>query len=111
MKATCCKRCGGELVDRVAPRSGNQLRYCPRCHLAAKRLARSVKPEKDRARSKVYLAVKAGKLVRRPCEVCGNPQSEAHHIDYANALQVQWLCRLHHRRLHASLRKAGAKSP
>ena len=47
----------------------------------------------------------------KPCEVCGNPKSEAHHRSYdpAHALRVQWLCRFHHQRLHAALRKAGSK--
>jgi len=113
MKSPNCKHCGGALVDKVAPRSGRPLRYCPRCHQAAKRVARSIKPEKDRAHRKVSYAIKKGHLSRQPCEICGNPQSEAHHHSYdaAHALQVQWLCRLHHRRLHAALRKAGAKAP
>lgn len=54
-------------------------------------------PEKRSARTKVYRAVKAGKLERLPCEVCGDPKSEAHHHHgYESALDVQWLCRLHH---------------
>lgn len=60
-------------------------------------------PEKARARQMVRDAVKSGKLFRKPCEVCGNPKSEAHHDDYSKPLEVRWLCRRDHR-AHHSLR-------
>lgn len=54
-------------------------------------------PEKNIARMKVYRAIRAGKLKRLPCEVCGDPKSEAHHHrGYEYPLEVQFLCRLHH---------------
>jgi len=59
--------------------------------------ARKKFPEKHNARNKVYRAVKSGKLKREPCEVCGDPKSEAHHYrGYEFPLDVQWLCRKHH---------------
>lgn len=53
-------------------------------------------PEKDDARRRVRLAVRAGKLIRLPCEVCGETKSEGHHDDYSKPLDVRWLCRAHH---------------
>ena len=53
-------------------------------------------PDKFRARNAVYKAIKKGLLIRKPCEVCGNPNSEAHHSDYSKPLMVQFLCRDHH---------------
>ena len=54
-------------------------------------------PEKIKARDKVYRAVKSGKLEKQPCEVCGDPKSEAHHYKgYKFPLDVQWLCKKHH---------------
>jgi len=54
-------------------------------------------PEKHNARNRVYRAVKSGKIEKQPCEVCGNPKSEAHHYKgYEFPLDVQWLCRGHH---------------
>lgn len=53
-------------------------------------------PDRYRARLCVYRAVRSGKLVRQPCEVCGKLPVEAHHEDYTKPLEVHWLCREHH---------------
>jgi hypothetical protein len=45
-------------------------------------------------------AVECGKLIKRPCFVCGDPNSEAHHEDYSRPLDVIWFCSLHHKRHH-----------
>ena len=55
---------------------------------------------KFRARSKVHNALRDGKIVRQPCEVCGNPKAQAHHTDYRKPLDVRWLCFKHHREAH-----------
>ena len=65
-------------------------------------------PEKAKARDELQRAVRAGRVKRAPCEVCGavhgqrRPDGtqikvEAHHPDYAKPLEVQWLCTEHHR--------------
>jgi hypothetical protein len=56
-------------------------------------------PEKRRAHNIVRAAVKTGRLVPEPCEVCGD-KAEAHHDDYDAPLEVRWLCRQHHAELH-----------
>lgn len=48
----------------------------------------------------VQNAMRLGLLERQPCEVCGDPKSEAHHHDYDRPLDVTWLCRAHHRAVH-----------
>jgi hypothetical protein len=58
---------------------------------------RAKHPEKHQAHNAVRNAIKSGLLVRRPCEVCQSPASEAHHPDYSRPLHVEWLCRRHHR--------------
>ena len=70
-----------------------------------KREARRADPgasAKDKSRRKVWHAVKAGRLVRQPCEVCGALEVEAHHDDYSKPLDVRWLCPEHHRTHHAT---------
>lgn len=58
--------------------------------------------EKLLAHKKVYNAIKRGKLVRMPCEICGKDSSvHAHHEDYNFPLDVIWLCQKHHRWIHS----------
>jgi hypothetical protein len=58
--------------------------------------------EKRKARTAVSNAIRDGKLVRLPCGVCG-AKAEAHHADYSKPLDVVWLCKRHHSRIHASI--------
>lgn len=110
MKRSGCKKCGGALRDSVTP-NGHQLRWCPACHLKAKRLWRSANPGSAKAHKLVARALASGALVRRPCKVCGNPTVEAHHPDgrYDQPLVVDWLCKRHHRGLHAASRRGAAR--
>lgn len=48
----------------------------------------------------VHRAVKAGKMIRQPCEICGVEKVDAHHDDYWKPFEVRWLCRSHHREHH-----------
>lgn len=57
-------------------------------------------PKKLAARRAVTYAVKTGKLVKRPCEGCGNPLAQAHHEDYEKKLDVRWLCSECHGKEH-----------
>lgn len=58
--------------------------------------------ERHEARWAVRHAIAAGRLVRQPCEVCGEAKVDGHHDDYSQPLAVRWLCRTHHREWHAS---------
>lgn len=57
-------------------------------------------PEKNKARAMVTRRIRSGTLKRQPCEICGNPNSQAHHDDYSRPLDVRWLCFKHHREAH-----------
>jgi len=71
-----------------------------------KQSAKQYQRPKDRelARAAVSYAIKTGKLIRQPCEVCGK-KSEAHHWSYLpeHRLDVKWLCRFHHNEEHRRL--------
>lgn len=64
---------------------------------------------KKKAQTKVSRAIQTGKLHKHPCEVCGEPDSQAHHDDYSKPLDVKWLCVKHHNDLHVELRKEERK--
>jgi hypothetical protein len=61
---------------------------------------RNKKPSARRAHTAVERAVKSGRLVPWPCEVCGS-KAHAHHPDYSMPLVVVWLCPSHHKEAHA----------
>jgi hypothetical protein len=58
-------------------------------------------PEGYRAHTAIGNAIRDKKIIRMPCEVCGNKKTHAHHEDYSKPFEVKWLCPLHHHRLHA----------
>lgn len=47
-------------------------------------------------------ALKSGELVKGGCEICRTTEGriDAHHDRYDRPLEVRWLCRAHHVRLH-----------
>lgn len=65
-------------------------------------LWRKLNPEKCRARSLVYVALKSGKLKKpKHCSNCGLERKLlAHHDDYEFPLKIRWLCYSCHQKLH-----------
>jgi len=63
-------------------------------------------PDRYRARDAVSNAVRDGRLVRQPCEVCGEVKAHGHHDDYSKPLDVRWLCRKHHLEVHGKVAHA-----
>jgi len=61
---------------------------------------RKANPEKAFAHDVFSAAIRAKKLIRMPCEVCGDKNSDGHHIDYSKPLEVIWLCRKHHNQIN-----------
>lgn len=57
-------------------------------------------PKDDRVHAIVSKAIFRGRLIQRPCEVCGAEKADAHHDDYNKPLDVRWLCPTHHREWH-----------
>lgn len=62
-------------------------------------------PLKAKARAKLQNEVRQGRIIPRPCFVCGEERSEAHHEDYAKPLDVIWLCRPHHNARHNEIKR------
>lgn len=60
--------------------------------------------ERHLAREMVRNRIRTGLMQRALCEICGAPEAEAHHRDYARPFDVRWLCPEHHRDEHAAAR-------
>lgn len=56
-------------------------------------------PDRYKARTAVNNAVRDGLILKKPCCVCGNVNSTAHHEDYEKPLEVIWVCLVHHNEL------------
>jgi endogenous inhibitor of DNA gyrase (YacG/DUF329 family) len=99
-----CVRCGDEIP---ASRTAKATCCSERCRdaLNERRLMHI------KCRALTNYAVKTGRLLRQPCEICGTEDVEAHHVDYFDPLNVRWLCFVHHRNLmHDTSIEEGASS-
>jgi hypothetical protein len=61
-------------------------------------------PQAYWAHAALRSGLRRGLVQPQPCEVCGETKAEAHHPDYDRPLMVQWLCRVHHKQVHAQER-------
>jgi hypothetical protein len=68
-----------------------------------KKIQKERYPEKNKARELVHRALKKNKIIKLPCEICGDSKSFAHHNDYSKPLEVIWLCKKHHNDIHQVL--------
>lgn len=97
-----CSRCGIYY-------EGSHRSYCGKCW--AKYTRETRKPLlgdallKANARSYANVYKRRGKLIPKPCEVCGEAEVQMHHEDYTKPLDVRWLCKIHHAEHHAKEEK------
>lgn len=116
----CCPRCFKEreefssLEDIPEPPSGQETGTETKAEKKrrlnresnARNYAKRKDYEKTRDRQKVLARnlvrrqVHRGKMVKGPCEVCGDPNTDGHHDDYSKPREVRWLCRAHHKEHH-----------
>lgn len=47
--------------------------------------------------------IRCGKIIRKPCVVCGSEKSQGHHEDYNKPFDVIWLCSYHHKETHGRI--------
>lgn len=62
---------------------------------------REANPIKLKAQTLIKRKVRSGKIIRMPCQTCGDVKSHGHHCDYSKPLEVMWLCHQHHRLWHS----------
>lgn len=105
--ASCCKDCQREYdkarlhcPKRKAARLEYQKTKGKERHNEASRRWVANNTIKRAAHILVGNAVRDGRIVKAPCEICGNTKSNAHHDDYSKPLTVRWLCDDHHNEWH-----------
>ena len=54
-------------------------------------------------RAVTHRALKSGELEKQPCLICENLEVQAHHLDYTNPLDIEWLCMQHHAEKHVNV--------
>lgn len=109
-KAYQCKSCHKERYKKWRQENWEEIleRYRERYKENSKEILEKKKkhkkckhnPAKTRTRHITKYAIKLGHLIRKPCEVCDNPRSHAHHMDYNDPFNIKWLCALHHAEWH-----------
>ena len=55
---------------------------------------------KNNSRNKLRYYISVGKIIKKPCELCGDKNSQGHHPDHSKPLDVVWLCPRHHGIVH-----------
>ena len=64
--------------------------------VSRQRIDQIVHYDKNRCRQILHYQIEHGRITPKPCEICGNPDTQAHHDDYQKPLEVKWLCKEHH---------------
>jgi len=64
--------------------------------------------ERYLAHKKLQYAIKAGKIKKQPCCICGDPNAQGHHNDYSKPLDVIWYCDHHHKEHHNIIKEMGS---
>jgi hypothetical protein len=100
-----CKPCFNEICRNYRQSKQGKAIYDKWVHGEGKKVRDSarnrwVAKNKEKCRADYYVsnAIRDGRLIRLPCEKCGNAESEAHHDSYKRQdwLKVRWLCKKHH---------------
>lgn len=96
------------VYDKRQGRNNNSI-YCSRKCRWSKNSAYT-KKQKSHARNAISTAILYNGLKRKPCCICDEVKSEAHHYrgyDKENWFDVIWYCRTHHQQEHERLKRLG----
>lgn len=109
-----CDYCGKEASDKPSHYARKKRHYCSRkCYTQDRKRwpkeeqhafgsghTEETRDARKKCRNETNWAIRRGQLLRKECEMCGEPKAEAHHDDYSKPLDVRWLCFAHHREWH-----------
>lgn len=102
----CSVRARGYALGLKRYKDGNKRKKNPAQRTIWNRTWQDKHPEKRKAHKVVERALASGRLLKLPCQVCKEPQSQAHHYDYSRPLAVTWLCQSCHSATHRMDRMA-----
>ena len=111
--ARVCEHCRVEFIARKVDVAKGKARFCSKSCAQLKRgterraineALRGPRRNKadQKARNALNYQIERGRIQRQPCEVCGEPKSQAHHHDYSKPFDVRWLCQKHHAEAHSA---------
>ena len=87
--------------EKQKERSNAWKKSNPERHAELAREYRLRNPQKTKAQNQLNYALRMGKVIKSPCEVCGTSERvHAHHHDYSKPYDVKWLCYLCHKAAH-----------
>lgn len=105
-----CSKCDNKLPISLFRKCGQSTmgqRFrgeCKKCSIKYDKIwnkNRYAHKDKRRAMSKLHEAVKSKKIIKENCLVCSNSNYiDAHHPDYNKPLEVIWLCKSCHQKVH-----------
>lgn len=105
-----CSKCGTQHNRFRDREKTGYASYCAGCHaeyMAAHRPSYSELGAEQKkaalARSYARVSQARGRISPRPCQVCGSENSQKHHPDYDQPLEVVWVCRSCHLAIHAGV--------
>lgn len=111
------KRTSARLLTPTSASGSQRTKWCPRLlggkarasraslmrsstQPSTRRMGRlSNKTPKEKARRIIVTELRAGRVKRQPCVVCGEKKGEAHQPNPNDPLCVVWLCAQHHKDL------------
>ena len=106
-----CSNCGRQHSNRIGDYVLARCEECEAMRRAtwlATKAAQTNKQVKEHARVTANIYKRRGKLKPEPCALCLDADTVMHHRDYNRPLDVQWLCRACHAKVHREERANGA---
>jgi hypothetical protein len=93
-----CARCHAEYmaIFRESPKQSKDV-FMPR---SCKSSLKKIQFIKSSVRKFTTKFIRAGLIVKKPCEVCQSEDVEVHHTNYLHPFEIKWLCAFHHNELH-----------
>ena len=95
-----CRKCNNEKSKKYRATKNGKIN-------TRKAVYKSIKKNKEKQASRILLnmAINKGIIKKGKCEKCGSINTEGHHTNYLEPLNVKWLCRGCHADIHKNIDK------